>query len=163
MVDAKGVLKGLITVKDIFKRREHPDANKDQHGRLRVAAALGGGAGHARRARARWSTAGVDVLVVDSAHGHSDGVLETVDAVREAFPDVQLVAGNVATERGARELVERGVGRGEGRHRAGQHLHHARRHRRGRSADHRDHATRSAARATCRSSPTAASSTPATS
>jgi IMP dehydrogenase len=108
VVDAKGILKGLITVKDIFKRREHPDANKDHHGRLRVAAALGAGPDTLTRGRALVD-AGVDVLVVDSAHGHSDGVLSTVDAVREAFPDVQLVAGNVATESGARELVRRGA------------------------------------------------------
>ncbi len=108
VVDAKGILKGLITVKDIFKRREHPDANKDQHGRLRVAAALGAAPDTVARARALVA-AGVDVLVVDSAHGHSEGVLKTVDAVREAFPDVQLVAGNVATEAGARELVNRGA------------------------------------------------------
>ena len=108
VVDAKGVLKGLITVKDIFKRREHPLANKDQHGRLRVAAAVGSGADTLARARGLVG-AGVDVVVVDSAHGHSEGVLATVDQLREAFPDVQLVAGNVATEAGARELVKRGV------------------------------------------------------
>jgi IMP dehydrogenase len=108
VVDANGVLKGLITVKDIFKRREHPNANKDQHGRLRVAAAVGGGSDASPRARALVD-AGVDVLVVDSAHGHSEGVLATVSQLREAFPDVQLVAGNVATEAGARELVRRGV------------------------------------------------------
>ena len=108
VVDAKGILKGLITVKDIFKRREHPDANKDHHGRLRVAAALGAAPDTLARAK-ELVGAGVDVLVVDSAHGHSEGVLQTVDAVREAFPDVQLVAGNVATEAGARELVRRGV------------------------------------------------------
>jgi IMP dehydrogenase len=108
VVDAKGILKGLITVKDIFKRREHPDANKDHHGRLRVAAALGAAPDTLVRARALVA-AGVDVLVVDSAHGHSAGVLQTVDEVRQAFPDVQLVAGNVATEAGARELVRRGA------------------------------------------------------
>jgi IMP dehydrogenase len=108
VVDQKGVLKGLITVKDIFKRREHPDANKDQHGRLRVAAALGAGSETVGRARALVA-AGVDVLVVDSAHGHSEGVLQTVDRLRETFPDVQLIAGNVATEAGARELVRRGA------------------------------------------------------
>ena len=74
VVDAEGVLKGLITVKDIFKRREHPNANKDQHGRLRVAAAVGGGADATVRARGLID-AGVDVLVVDSAHGPSEGVL----------------------------------------------------------------------------------------
>jgi IMP dehydrogenase len=108
VVDANGVLKGLITVKDIFKRREHPNANKDQHGRLRVAAAVGGGSDAAARARSLVG-AGVDVLIVDSAHGHSEGVLATVSLLREAFPDVQLVAGNVATEAGAREMVRRGV------------------------------------------------------
>ena len=108
VVDPKGVLKGLITVKDIFKRREHPLANKDQHGRLRVAAAVGSGADAVTRAKNLVSS-GVDVIVVDSAHGHSEGVLATVDQLRETFPDVQLVAGNVATEAGARELVKRGV------------------------------------------------------
>jgi IMP dehydrogenase len=108
VVDDKGVLKGLITVKDIFKRREHPDANKDQHGRLRVAAALGAGAETVGRAHALVD-AGVDVLVVDSAHGHSENVLQTVDRLRETFPDAQLIAGNIATEAGARELVRRGV------------------------------------------------------
>ncbi len=108
VVDADGVLRGLITVKDIFKRRQHPDANKDQHGRLRVGAALGSGAETMVRAKALID-AGVDVLVVDSAHGHSIGVLSTIDQLRQKFPDVQLVGGNVATEEGARELVRRGV------------------------------------------------------
>ncbi|HET8650597.1 MAG TPA: IMP dehydrogenase, partial [Gemmatimonadales bacterium] len=108
VVDADGVLKGLITIKDIFKRREHPDANKDQHGRLRVAAAVGGTPDARHRARLLVD-AGVDVLVIDSAHGHSAGVLETVSVLREAFPDVQLVAGNVATSEGAAELVRRGA------------------------------------------------------
>src|SRR2546428_2869736 len=108
VVDERGVLKGLITVKDIFKRRQHPNANKDQHGRLRVAAAVGGNTEALARARALID-AGCDVIVVDSAHGHSAGVLDTVACLREAFPDAQLVAGNVATEAGAKELVERGV------------------------------------------------------
>jgi len=109
VVDRHGVLKGLITVKDIFKRRQHPNANKDQHGRLRVAAAVGANAKEALpRARALLD-AGCDVIVVDSAHGHSQGVLDTVGCLREAFPDAQLVGGNVATADGARALVERGV------------------------------------------------------
>jgi IMP dehydrogenase len=108
VVDAAGVLKGLITVKDIFKRREHPDANKDHHGRLRVAAAVGGTPEAKARARVLVD-AGADVLVIDSAHGHSEGVLQTVDLLRQSFPGVQLVAGNIATEQGARELVRRGV------------------------------------------------------
>lgn len=108
VVDGEGRLRGLITVKDIFKRKQHPDANKDQHGRLRVAAAVGGTPEAKTRARALVD-AGVDALVVDSAHGHSDGVLNTVALLREAFPDVQIIAGNVATEAAARELVRRGV------------------------------------------------------
>jgi IMP dehydrogenase len=108
VVDAEGVLKGLITVKDIFKRQQFPAANKDGHGRLRVAAAVGAGAEAVTRARALIG-AGCDVVVVDSAHGHSDGVLSTISALRDMFPDVQLVGGNVATEEGARELVRRGV------------------------------------------------------
>jgi len=108
VVDERGVLRGLITVKDIFKRRQHPDANKDKHGRLRVAAAVGGNPDARGRAQALLD-AGCDVLVVDSAHGHSKGVLDTVAMLREAFPEAQLVAGNVASEAGARALVERGV------------------------------------------------------
>ncbi len=108
VVDAEGVLRGLITVKDIFKRRQFPDANKDEHGRLRVAAAVGSGPEAVARARALLG-AGCDVIVVDSAHGHSDGVLNTISELRETFPDTQLIGGNVATEEGARELVRRGV------------------------------------------------------
>ena len=108
VVDAQGVLKGLITVKDIFKRREHPNANKDQHGRLRVAAAVGGTKAAIERARVLLD-AGADVLVIDSAHGHSEGVLQTLDTLRQAYPDAQLVAGNVATAEAAKELAKRGV------------------------------------------------------
>jgi IMP dehydrogenase len=108
VVDEHGVLKGLITVKDIHKRRQYPDANKDVHGRLRVAAALGAGGDYLGRARALIQ-AGVDVLIIDTAHGHSDGVLQATVKVREAFPEVQLVAGNVATRAGAAALVARGV------------------------------------------------------
>lgn len=108
VVDDAGILRGLITVKDIFKRQQHPSANKDQHGRLRVAAALGTGPDTMSRAQALVA-AGVDVLVVDSAHGHSQGVLAALDRLRQGFPDVQLIAGNVATEEGARELVRRGA------------------------------------------------------
>jgi IMP dehydrogenase len=108
VVDDHGILKGLITVKDIFKRREFPDANKDHHGRLLVAAAVGVGRETQARAKALVD-AGVDVLVIDSAHGHSAGVLNTVAAVRNALPDAQLVGGNVATADGAKALVDRGV------------------------------------------------------
>ncbi len=108
VVDDKGILRGLITVKDIFKRRQFPDANKDQHGRLRVAAAVGVGKDTQPRAAALLA-AGCDVIVVDSAHGHSEGVLDAIAVLREAFPEAQLVGGNVATQEGARELAERGV------------------------------------------------------
>jgi IMP dehydrogenase len=108
VVDADGILKGLITVKDIIKRRQYPDANKDEHGRLRVAAAVGVAPNTKERADALLA-AGADALVVDSAHGHSQGVLDTVALLRDAFPDAQLVGGNVATAAGAKALAERGV------------------------------------------------------
>ncbi|MGI8496905.1 MAG: IMP dehydrogenase [Gemmatimonadaceae bacterium] len=108
VVDDRGVLRGLITVKDIHKRRQHPNANKDQHGRLRVAAAIGAGGDFLTRAIALVD-AGADALVIDTAHGHSDGVLSAATEARERFPDVQLIAGNVATYAGARALAERGV------------------------------------------------------
>jgi IMP dehydrogenase len=107
VVDEKGVLRGLITVRDIHQRRAFPNANKDEHGRLRVAAAIGA-TEYIDRARALVD-AGVDVLVIDTAHGHSDGVLDATAHVREMFPDIQLIAGNVATREGAAALVERGV------------------------------------------------------
>jgi IMP dehydrogenase len=97
-----------MTVKDILKRRQFPLAAKDRHGRLRVAAAIGAGGNFLERASALVD-AGVDALVVDTAHGHSEGVLEATAAVREAFPDVQLVAGNIATRDAAVALVERGA------------------------------------------------------
>jgi IMP dehydrogenase len=108
VVDAARHLRGLITVKDIHKRRQYPMAAKDHHGRLMVAAAIGAGGNFLDRARALVD-AGVDALVLDTAHGHSEGVLQATATVREALPDAQLVAGNVATREGARALVERGV------------------------------------------------------
>jgi IMP dehydrogenase len=108
VVSEDGKLKGLITVKDVFKRRDFPLANKDRHGRLRVAAAVGATRDAQPRAHALLD-AGCDVLVVDSAHGHSEGVLATVARLREAFPAAQLIGGNVATREGACALVERGV------------------------------------------------------
>src|ERR1700716_1193860 len=113
VVDKQGLLKGLITIKDIFKRRQYPDANKDQHGRLRVAAAVGGTQDARARAQALLD-AGCDVIVVDSAHGHSQGVLDTVACLRDVFPDAQLVAGNVATEAGGPARRGRGGDAGEG-------------------------------------------------
>ena len=108
VVDETGTLRGLITVKDIHKRRQYPDANKDQYGRLRVAAAIGSTGDFVIRAKALID-AGVDALVIDTAHGHSEAVLIATADIRQRFPDVQLIAGNVATREGARALVERGV------------------------------------------------------
>jgi IMP dehydrogenase len=108
VVDSAGRLCGLITVKDIFKRRAHPNASKDAHGRLLVGAAVGAALVDLDRTRALVES-GCDVIVIDSAHGHSQGVLDAVSRVRENFPDTQLVAGNVATAEGAAALVERGV------------------------------------------------------
>lgn len=108
VVDDAGKLIGLITVKDIHKRRQYPGANKDQHGRLRVAAAIGAAGDFLDRAKALVD-AGVDVLVIDTAHGHSDGVLQATATVRQALPDAQLVVGNVATREATAALVERGV------------------------------------------------------
>jgi IMP dehydrogenase len=108
VVDGTGQLKGLITIKDIHKRRQYPDANKDQFGRLRVAAAIGAAGDYITRARALID-AGVDAIIIDTAHGHADAVLKATAAVRDAFPDTQLIAGNIATREGAESLVERGV------------------------------------------------------
>ena len=108
VVNADGTLEGLITVKDIYKRRQFPDACKDEHGRLRVGAAIGASADDMERAAALVGS-GVDFLVIDTAHGHSEGVLQAVARVREAFPDQDLVAGNVGTAEGAKALVERGA------------------------------------------------------
>jgi IMP dehydrogenase len=108
VVDGEGRLRGLITFKDINKRRQFPNACKDDLGRLRVGAAIGAGPRDLERGRALVD-AGVDVLVIDTAHGHAEGVLQAVGRTREAFPDAQLIAGNVATREGALALVERGV------------------------------------------------------
>jgi IMP dehydrogenase len=108
VVDSRGKLSGLITVKDIMKQIEHPNATKDELGRLRVGAAVGAGRDNEERARALIQ-AGVDVLVIDTAHGHSQGVLDAVARMRESFADVEIVAGNVATGSAAVALIERGV------------------------------------------------------
>ena len=109
---------GLITVKDMDKAETHPLANKDELGRLRVAAATGVGPdGHAR-SRALIE-AEVDVIVVDTAHGHSRGVLEAVTAIKKLSNAVQVIAGNVATPEGALALIEAGADGGEDRHRPG--------------------------------------------
>ncbi|MCE2802953.1 MAG: IMP dehydrogenase [Gemmatimonadota bacterium] len=108
VVDAAGTLIGLITVKDIHKRRQYPNAAKDEQGRLMVAAAIGAGGDYLARAKALVE-AGVDALIIDTAHGHSQGVLDATATVREALPETQLIVGNVATEAAARALVARGV------------------------------------------------------
>lgn len=108
VVSEAGKLVGLITVKDIYKRRQFPSACKDEHGRLRVGAAVGASKKELDRARAL-AEAGADFLVVDTAHGHSEGVLQAVARLREALPDQELVAGNVGTAEGAAALVERGA------------------------------------------------------
>jgi IMP dehydrogenase len=108
VVDGTGILIGLITVKDIHKRRQYPHAAKDHEGRLMVAAAIGAAGDYLARAKALID-AGVDALIIDTAHGHSQGVLDATAKVREAYPQVQLVAGNIASEAAARALVERGV------------------------------------------------------
>ncbi|HET8770344.1 MAG TPA: IMP dehydrogenase [Gemmatimonadaceae bacterium] len=108
VVDANGILMGLITVKDIHKRRQFPNAAKDEHGRLLVAAAIGAGGDYMVRAKALIE-AGVDAIIVDTAHGHSQGVLDATAKVRQTFPNVQLVAGNIATVSAAKALMERGV------------------------------------------------------
>ncbi len=108
VVDDDYRLKGLITFKDIQKRMEYPHAAKDEHGRLRVGAAVGTGPDTMDRVAALVD-AGVDVIAVDTAHGHSRRVLDMVDRIRERWPDVDIIAGNVGTEEGARALVERGV------------------------------------------------------
>ena len=106
LVDERGALKGLITIKDINKTMQFPRANRDSRGRLRVAAAVG--VKDEERARALVG-AGVDVLVVDSAHGHSTNVLRLVGWVKENHPDVDVVGGNVATADGARALAQAGA------------------------------------------------------
>jgi IMP dehydrogenase len=108
VIDEEGQLRGLITFKDINKRRQFPNACKDERGRLRVGAAIGASARDLERAMALVE-AGVDLLVVDTAHGHSEAVLQAVSTVRERFPDVQLMGGNIATREGAAALVDRGV------------------------------------------------------
>ncbi len=108
VVDSEGNLKGLITVKDIKKAQEYPHACKDTMGRLRVAAAVGAGKDLADRCRALVS-ARVDVLVLDSSHGHAEAVMAAARWIKEHFPEVPLVAGNVATYEGARDLIALGV------------------------------------------------------
>lgn len=108
LVDANFQLRGLITIKDIEKTRQYPNATKDSLGRLRVAAAVGVGLANMERAEALVASR-VDVLVVDTAHGHSEGVLQMVRELRSAWPEVALVAGNVATAEATLDLIEAGA------------------------------------------------------
>lgn len=108
VVDEQNNLKGLITIKDIEKIRKYPNSCKDPLGRLRVGAAIGPGKDREARTEALIK-AGVDVLVIDTAHGHSRDVLEAVQDTKENFPDCQLIGGNVATREGAMDLIKAGV------------------------------------------------------
>jgi IMP dehydrogenase len=108
VVDDEFHLCGLITVKDINKATEHPNASKDEAGRLRAGAAVGVGAGTEERVE-RLVEAGVDVIVVDTAHGHSQGVLDRVKWVKQNFPKVEVIGGNIATADAARALRDVGA------------------------------------------------------
>jgi IMP dehydrogenase len=108
MVDESFYLKGLITYKDVLKRIQYPDASKDELGRLRVGAALGVGADTLERAEALINNK-VDVLVVDTAHGQSKRVMETIKLIKKNHPNQELIAGNIATFKAAKDLVELGV------------------------------------------------------
>src|SRR5687767_8723629 len=108
VVDDEFHLKGLVTVQDILKESEHPNACKDAHGKLRVGAAVGVGEGTDERVAALVE-AGVDVLVVDTAHGHAQGVLDRVAWIKKKFPKAQIIGGNVGTADGAKALVDHGA------------------------------------------------------
>ena len=108
LVDSEGILKGLITIKDIEKARQYPNSAKDESGRLRVGAAVGVTVDTLERAEALVN-ARVDVLVLDTAHGHSKGVIEMVRTLKERFPETQLIAGNVATAEATHDLIEAGA------------------------------------------------------
>jgi IMP dehydrogenase len=108
VIDNKGTLTGLVTMKDIDKSAEHPFATKDTRGQLQVGAALGTGADTLERANAL-SDAGVDLFVIDSAHGHSKNVIETIKQIKKEFPAIDIMGGNVATPDGAQALIDAGV------------------------------------------------------
>src|SRR5438067_78624 len=108
VVDDDFTLKGLVTVKDILKEVEHPNACKDPHGKLRVGAAVGVGEGTDERVAALVE-AGADVLIVDTAHGHAQGVLDRVKWIKSRYPQVEVVGGNVGTADGAKALVDHGA------------------------------------------------------
>ena len=108
VVDAKGKLTGMISAKDFQKAESKPNACKDDQGRLRVGAAVGAAPGNEERIQALVN-AGLDVLLIDSSHGHSEGVLQRIRETRKAFPDLAIIGGNVATAAGALALAEAGV------------------------------------------------------
>ncbi|TLS35003.1 IMP dehydrogenase [Pseudalkalibacillus caeni] len=108
LVDNDGVLKGLITIKDIEKVIQFPNSAKDKQGRLLVGAAVGNTADALLRVK-KLVEAGVDVIVLDSAHGHSEGILSKVKEIRSEYPDLTIIAGNVATPEGTRDLIEAGA------------------------------------------------------
>lgn len=108
VVDGEYMLKGLITVKDIEKSQRFPNATKDSLGRLRVAAATGTGAAGMERSAALIE-AEVDILVVDTAHGHSKGVIDSVRDIKKKFPNIQIIAGNIATSEAAKALIDAGA------------------------------------------------------
>ena len=108
VISPEGDLRGLITVRDMLKSTEHPSASKDEHGSLRVGAAVGVGEGTEERVE-RLSDAGVDVIVVDTAHGHSSGVLARVAWVKKQYPHIEVIGGNIATGDAARALLDAGA------------------------------------------------------
>ena len=164
VVDERYRLMGLITVKDIEKKTRHPMASKDDRGQLRVGAAVGVGPDREERVEALVRS-GVDVIAVDTAHGHASKVLETVAQIRRDYPELEMIGGNVATAQGAQALIDAGVNGVKVGGRTWLHLHHpgglgggrapAQRHRRLRPGW--------APAPASRWCPTAASSTPATS
>ncbi len=107
LVDGDGVLRGLITVKDITKRIENPDASLDSDGRLRVGAAIG--VSDTEERAAALEAAGVDVLVIDTAHGHTQGVVDAVRAIKSSWPDLVVIGGNVVTREGVEALAKAGA------------------------------------------------------
>lgn len=108
LVDKNDSLKGMITAKDFQKAENKPNSCKDELGRLRVGAAVGAGKGNEERIEALVN-AGVDVLLIDSSHGHSEGVLQRIRETRAAYPNLQIIGGNVATKEGAEALIKAGV------------------------------------------------------
>ena len=108
VTDETGSLSGLVTMKDIEKSAEHPSATKDSSGRLKVGAALGTGSDTIERAKAL-NEVGIDLFVIDSAHGHSKNVIDTIKTIKKEFPNIDVIGGNVATPEGAVELVKAGA------------------------------------------------------